>query len=123
MAIIQDQLLDAESATRYTILRPLQRGAWGFVMLARELATGAEVALKFIDRRSHGHSTPKQVKQEVTNHRSLCHPNVIEFKVMTPGRCIRFRSRPLRSGIPILPTDFEYLPAACMHCVACRRFF
>ena len=101
MALMQDQLLDAESATRYTILRPLQRGAWGFVMLARELATGAEVALKFIDRRSHGHSTPKQVKQEVTNHRLLCHPNVIEFKVMTPapaGACDngrRFRSHPL----------------------------
>ncbi|KAL6750394.1 Snf1-like ser/thr protein kinase [Haematococcus lacustris] len=62
---------------RYEKIQDLSSGSFGFVQLARNKATGEQVAIKFIER---GDRVNKYVEAEILNHRSLRHPHVVEFK-------------------------------------------
>eukprot|EP00798_Chlamydomonas_sp_ICE-L_P021897 gene21897-28937_t len=61
---------------KYEKIRDLGSGSFGLVVQARNKITGADVAIKFIERGR----VNKYVVAEVLNHRQLCHPRVIQFK-------------------------------------------
>jgi serine/threonine-protein kinase SRK2 len=63
---------------RYTKLRDLNSGGFGFVQLCRDAAYGRQVAIKFVER---GAGITKNVVREILNHR-LCslHPHIIQFR-------------------------------------------
>ncbi|CAD7695940.1 unnamed protein product [Ostreobium quekettii] len=61
---------------KYRAVQVVGKGAYGVVVLARERATDAPVAIKMIMR---GGKTNDRVEREVLNHRMLCHPHVIRF--------------------------------------------
>ena len=76
-----DSSLLEDHASRYCVLRHVQKGAWGFVILALEFSSGLEFAIKLIERVPREGSSGRQIQQEITNHQRLFHPNIIEFKV------------------------------------------
>jgi len=63
---------------RYTFIRNLNSGGFGFVQLCRDAACGKHVACKFVER---GPGITKNVVREILNHR-LCslHPHIIQFR-------------------------------------------
>lgn len=63
---------------RYTKIADLNRGSYGFVQLARDNATGEEVAIKFIQRGEK--LAGRYVEREIVNHSMLLHPHIIQFK-------------------------------------------
>mmetsp|Transcript_18816 Transcript_18816/g.32119 ORF Transcript_18816/g.32119 Transcript_18816/m.32119 type:complete len:375 (-) Transcript_18816:784-1908(-) len=66
-----------ENHHKYSLVNPLSSGSFGFVHLYRNIETGEQVAIKFIER---GDRVNKYVEAEILNHRMLRHPHVIEFK-------------------------------------------
>ncbi len=60
-------------------IQDLNRGSYGFVVLARNRATGEEFALKFIER---GQKITQAVEREILNHKKLHHPFVIELEAV-----------------------------------------
>jgi serine/threonine-protein kinase SRK2 len=66
-----------KGSDRYVKVADLSSGSFGFVQLARCLATNELVAVKFIER---GDRVNRYVEAEILNHRMLRHPHVIEFK-------------------------------------------
>jgi len=62
---------------RYELIRALGTGNFGVAKLARDRATGTEVAIKYIER---GDKIDENVGREVIVHRGLNHPNVIKFR-------------------------------------------
>lgn len=62
---------------RYNMIRKLNQGAFGFVVLAEDTEVKEKVAIKFIPR---GSAVTKNVKREVLNHKHLSHHHVIQFK-------------------------------------------
>ena len=90
---------------KYSVLQvaDLNRGAFGFVQLAKDLETGEQVAIKFIERGDkvratsppaglHLHCTTttqelvrnpqisKYVEREIMNHKQLRHPHIVELR-------------------------------------------
>eukprot|EP00227_Mantoniella_beaufortii_P010333 CAMPEP_0197592600 /NCGR_PEP_ID=MMETSP1326-20131121/15182_1 /TAXON_ID=1155430 /ORGANISM="Genus nov. species nov., Strain RCC2288" /LENGTH=350 /DNA_ID=CAMNT_0043158317 /DNA_START=96 /DNA_END=1148 /DNA_ORIENTATION=- len=57
--------------------RLLGKGSYGMTKLMREKATGTLFAIKYITR---GDKITDHVRREIVNHRSLCHPFVVNFK-------------------------------------------
>ncbi|CAL8464870.1 g4405 [Coccomyxa elongata] len=74
-ANIQDPLA---GHPRYTKIRDLNRGSYGFVQLAYDKTTGMEVAIKFLQRGERLASV--YVEREIVNHSSLLHPHIVQFK-------------------------------------------
>ncbi|PAN21596.1 hypothetical protein PAHAL_3G479200 [Panicum hallii] len=68
---------------RYEHVRDIGSGNFGVARLMRCRATGALVAVKYIER---GQKIDENVQREIINHRSLRHPNIIQFKevILTP---------------------------------------
>ncbi|KAL0053253.1 hypothetical protein WJX82_003327 [Trebouxia sp. C0006] len=62
---------------KYSKIRDLNAGTFGFVELALDKSTGQQVAIKFIER---GDKITKYVEREIMNHRSLMHPHIVQFK-------------------------------------------
>jgi serine/threonine-protein kinase SRK2 len=60
-------------------IQDLNRGSYGFVVLARRKDTGEEFALKFIER---GQKITHNVEREILNHKKLDHPYVIELEAV-----------------------------------------
>ena len=58
-------------------IRYLNRGSYGFVVLARNKSSGEQFALKFIER---GLKITHNVEREILNHKKLHHPYVIELE-------------------------------------------
>lgn len=64
--------------SRYTFIRQLNSGGFGFVQLCYDAVFEREVACKFVER---GPGITKNVVREILNHR-LCslHPHIIQFQ-------------------------------------------
>ncbi|KAK9915345.1 hypothetical protein WJX75_007906 [Coccomyxa subellipsoidea] len=62
---------------KYMKVADLNRGAFGFVQLAKDLETGEQVAIKFIER---GDKISKYVEREIMNHKQLRHPHIVELR-------------------------------------------
>mmetsp|Transcript_5999 Transcript_5999/g.16746 ORF Transcript_5999/g.16746 Transcript_5999/m.16746 type:complete len:370 (-) Transcript_5999:368-1477(-) len=63
---------------RYRTVRVLGEGNFGVAHAAEDtLNPGHMVAIKYLKR---GKKIDKNVEREILNHRSLCHPNVIQFR-------------------------------------------
>nr|KJB48775.1 hypothetical protein B456_008G095200 [Gossypium raimondii] len=62
---------------KYEVVKDLGAGNFGVARLLRHKGTKELVAMKYIER---GH---KNVAREIINHRSLRHPNIIQFKEAT----------------------------------------
>eukprot|EP00887_Chlorella_sp_A99_P001753 scaffold19.g1753.t1 len=69
-------LLAVQRAHEHQKVRTLNSGAHGFVQLCKDRATGAEVAIKFIER---GDKINEYVLHEILNHRQLVFPHIIQF--------------------------------------------
>lgn len=61
----------------YEVLRNLNSGTFGFVVLAHDKRSKENVAIKFLER---GEKITKYVEREILNHRVLNHPHIIKFK-------------------------------------------
>ncbi|CAL8468575.1 g8115 [Coccomyxa elongata] len=59
---------------RYSKIRNLNKGSYGFVQLAYDKVTGMEVAIKFLQRGERLASV--YVEREIVNHSSLLHPHI-----------------------------------------------
>ncbi|RLM99426.1 hypothetical protein C2845_PM06G32480 [Panicum miliaceum] len=70
---------------RYEHVRDIGSGNFGVARLMRCRATGALVAVKYIER---GQKIDENVQREIINHRSLCHPNIIQFKEVSDGAAV-----------------------------------
>ncbi|XP_021733320.1 serine/threonine-protein kinase SAPK7-like [Chenopodium quinoa] len=68
---------------KYEVMKQLGAGNFGVARLMRHKETKELVAMKFIER---GQKIDESVAREIINHRSLRHPNIIQFKevVLTP---------------------------------------
>ncbi|KAK9905286.1 hypothetical protein M0R45_027481 [Rubus argutus] len=62
---------------RYEIVKDLGFGTSGVAKLVRDKCTGERFAVKFIER---GNKIDENVQGEIINHRSLKHPNIVQFK-------------------------------------------
>ncbi|EFJ33556.1 hypothetical protein SELMODRAFT_167058 [Selaginella moellendorffii] len=62
---------------RYELVRDLGSGNFGVARLMRDKRTRELVAVKFIER---GEKIDENVQREIINHRSLRHPNIVQFK-------------------------------------------
>eukprot|EP00210_Caulerpa_lentillifera_P003238 g3092.t1 len=72
--------------TRYETKKLLAKGAYGYVVLAKDTSNNEDVAIKLLPR---GPRINKYVEREVLNHRKLLHHHVIKFKgVFLTRRCI-----------------------------------
>ncbi|KAL4418722.1 hypothetical protein ABPG77_008593 [Micractinium sp. CCAP 211/92] len=73
---------------RYQKVRDLNKGAFGFVVLAHDLHTGEYVALKFIERGPE--NITKYVEREIINHMKLRHPHIIALRevFLTPTHLV-----------------------------------
>ncbi|KAI5068485.1 hypothetical protein GOP47_0016830 [Adiantum capillus-veneris] len=58
-------------------MKDIGSGNFGVARLLRNKKTQELVAVKYIER---GPKIDENVKREIINHRSLCHPNIIRFK-------------------------------------------
>ncbi|KAL6184705.1 PREDICTED: serine/threonine-protein kinase SAPK2-like [Fragaria vesca subsp. vesca] len=68
---------------RYEILKDIGAGNFAVTKLVREKCSGELYAVKLIER---GKKIDENVQREIMNHRSLKHPNIVEFKevLLTP---------------------------------------
>lgn len=68
---------------RYELVKDIGSGNFGIARLMRDRQTRDLVAVKYIER---GENIDENVKREIINHRSLRHPNIIQFKevILTP---------------------------------------
>ncbi|XP_042519847.1 serine/threonine-protein kinase SAPK3-like isoform X1 [Macadamia integrifolia] len=68
---------------RYEPLKELGSGNFGVARLVRDKKTKELVAVKYIER---GKKIDENVQREIINHRSLRHPNIVQFKevLLTP---------------------------------------
>ncbi|KAM5575607.1 serine/threonine-protein kinase SAPK2-like [Rosa sericea] len=68
---------------RYEIVKDIGSGTSGVARLVRDKCTGEHFAVKFIER---GNKINENVQEEIMNHRSLKHPNIVQFKevLLTP---------------------------------------
>lgn len=74
----------------------LQSGAFGMAFLERDIATGEQVAIKYLPR---GAAITVNVQRETISHRLLRHPNVIAFKkALCTATHLASASRPRREG-------------------------
>jgi serine/threonine-protein kinase SRK2 len=69
---------------RYELVREIGQGNFGVAKVARDLRSGELVAIKYIER---GEKVDENVQREITCHRTLEHPNVIDFRevFLTPN--------------------------------------
>jgi serine/threonine-protein kinase SRK2 len=67
----------------YDIVKDIGSGNFGVARLMRDRQTRDLVAVKYIER---GENIDENVKRDIINHRSLRHPNIIQFKevILTP---------------------------------------
>ncbi|CAA6669777.1 unnamed protein product [Spirodela intermedia] len=67
----------------YELLKDLGSGNFGVARLVRHKRTRELLAVKYIER---GNKIDEKVQREIINHRSLRHPNIIQFKevMLTP---------------------------------------
>ncbi|KAL9238162.1 hypothetical protein vseg_012627 [Gypsophila vaccaria] len=77
------EILIIHDSDRYELLKDIGSGNFGVARLMRDTLTGDLVAVKYIER---GHKIDENVQREITNHRSLRHPNIVRFKqvILTP---------------------------------------
>ncbi|KAJ0961640.1 hypothetical protein J5N97_001137 [Dioscorea zingiberensis] len=68
---------------RYESLKELGSGNFGVARLVRDKKTKELVAVKYIER---GKKIDENVQREIINHRSLTHPNIVQFRevLLTP---------------------------------------
>ncbi|KAM5575606.1 serine/threonine-protein kinase SAPK2 [Rosa sericea] len=68
---------------RYEIVKDIGSGNFGVARLVRDKWTRELFAVKFIER---GQKIDEHVQREILNHRSLKHPNIVQFKevLLTP---------------------------------------
>ncbi|GMH36943.1 hypothetical protein BSKO_04816 [Bryopsis sp. KO-2023] len=66
-----------EGNKRFTKIKELGSGHFGFVLLAHDNQSGEKVAIKFLLR---GMSINRNVEREIINHRRLYHHHIIEFR-------------------------------------------
>ncbi|KAF8013965.1 hypothetical protein BT93_I1739 [Corymbia citriodora subsp. variegata] len=68
---------------KYEVIKDIGSGNFGVARLMRDKETKELVAMKYIER---GRKIDENVAREISNHRSLCHPNIIRFKevILTP---------------------------------------
>lgn len=68
---------------RYNFVSDIRSGNFGIARLMRDKHTQELVAVKYIER---GDKIDENVQREIINHRSLRHPNIVQFKevVLTP---------------------------------------
>ncbi|PRQ21752.1 putative protein kinase CAMK-OST1L family [Rosa chinensis] len=68
---------------RYEIVKDIGSGNFGVARLVRDKWTRELFAVKFIER---GQKIDEHVQREIMNHRSLKHPNIVQFKevLLTP---------------------------------------
>ena len=62
---------------RYRKISDLNRGSFGFVILAQDVRVGERVAIKLLPR---GPRINTNVEREILNHKNLLHHHVIQFK-------------------------------------------
>nr|AIH00110.1 sucrose nonfermenting 1-related protein kinase 2.7 [Fragaria x ananassa] len=62
---------------KYEFVEDIGSGHFGVAKLMRNKETKELVAVKYIDR---GLKIDQNVAREIINHRSLCHPNIIQFR-------------------------------------------
>ncbi|KAG8364295.1 hypothetical protein BUALT_Bualt19G0113600 [Buddleja alternifolia] len=69
---------------KYELVRDIGSGNFGVARLMRDRQTNELVAVKYIER---GEKIDENVQREITNHRSLRHPNIVRFKevILTPS--------------------------------------
>ncbi|XP_039042370.1 serine/threonine-protein kinase SRK2I-like [Hibiscus syriacus] len=65
---------------RYDFVKDIGSGNFGVARLMRDKVTKELVAVKYIER---GDKIDESVQREITNHRSLRHPNIVRFKEVT----------------------------------------
>ncbi|XP_078437782.1 serine/threonine-protein kinase SAPK3-like [Wolffia australiana] len=67
----------------YELLKELGSGSFGVARLVRHKKTNELLAVKYIER---GKKIDEKVLREIINHRSLRHPNIIQFRevMLTP---------------------------------------
>lgn len=66
-----------ENAAMYRCIKYLNRGVYGFVILAEDLDKGIKYALKLIDLNS---AKSKYAEREILNHFKLKHPHIIRLE-------------------------------------------
>ncbi|KAK9828933.1 hypothetical protein WJX72_002887 [[Myrmecia] bisecta] len=66
-----------ENHVKYQKVQDLNKGSYGFVVLALDRTTGEYVAIKFMER---GEKITKYVEREIINHSNLLHPHIVQFK-------------------------------------------
>eukprot|EP00891_Asterochloris_glomerata_P004465 jgi/Astpho2/4465/fgenesh1_pm.00067_%23_14_t len=64
--------------TRFQLVRPISRGAFGLVVCYLDLRIQQSVAVKFIKRQVG--CLNKHVEREIVNHSLLAHPHIIAFR-------------------------------------------
>ncbi|KAL6184704.1 hypothetical protein ACLB2K_046104 [Fragaria x ananassa] len=68
---------------KYEVVKDIGSGNFGVARLVRDKSTNELLAVKFIER---GIKIDENVQREIMNHRSLKHPNIVQFKeiLLTP---------------------------------------
>jgi len=61
----------------FTYVKDLGSGNFGIARLCSDVKTGEQVAIKYLAR---GEKIDENVKREIVNHRSLRHPNIVQFR-------------------------------------------
>ncbi|EFN57836.1 hypothetical protein CHLNCDRAFT_51150 [Chlorella variabilis] len=64
--------------TRYRKIKDINKGSFGFVVLAENLETREQVAIKFT--RVDSEQDVKHAHREIMNHQRLLHPHVVQLK-------------------------------------------
>jgi serine/threonine-protein kinase ULK/ATG1 len=78
-------LTDAGAAgSRYQVIRKLGSGAFGEVLLGRDLSCGALVALKKVFIKDISDGIPESIAREMQGLRAADHPNVIRLLDVYP---------------------------------------
>ncbi|KAJ0970728.1 hypothetical protein J5N97_018687 [Dioscorea zingiberensis] len=106
---------------RYESLKELGSGNFGVARLVRDKKTKELVAVKYIER---GKKIDENVQREIINHRSLTHPNIVQFRESSSHYCRKSVIVDLKLENTLLdgsPTprlkicDFGYSKSALLH--------
>jgi len=69
-----------EGLKGYTLVKEINTGHFGRVLLAKEVSTGEEVACKIVEKTYLNKRQKENMLNEISILRQLSHPNIIKFK-------------------------------------------